>query len=179
MADNFYTSYREYMQSGDLVEFRSKSLLGSAIRKITGEDVNHSAVVLRIDEYKHIKDRVFLIEAMPMGVELTAFSERLEGYDGEVYWYSLKATQEQRDIVASFVISLASRKRGDKRYDYFGFLKNIFGPTVIDTSTYFCSEVYHASLMVAGILPARDICIRPGGFSKLGVHEVRHLIYKP
>ena len=166
------------MKSGDLVEFRSTGLLGSIVRKFTGEDVNHSAIVFRIDDYKFIKDRVFLIDARSMGLEITAFSERLLGYEGEVYWYKLKADDTQRDMLISYAISLATKKREDKLYDYAGLFENMFHRVGVDMSKVFCSEVYHVCLMVAGIVPAVDQCCRPGEFTRLGVHEPRKLIYE-
>ena len=88
-----YYVYRHLMDNGDLLEFATHSFVGRMIRKITKKDVNHTALLWCVDQFKNIKDRKFIMEALANGLELNLISARLKNYKGTIYWHYLKGTK--------------------------------------------------------------------------------------
>lgn len=163
-----YTLHAPYMKSGDLIECASDGWLGRAIRWRTGKNVNHSSMLLRLDEYCGMRDRRYLIEAEARGLEVNILSEWIEDYGGMVWWSPLKATDAQRSVMVSWAFNEMCRGRG---YDYRGLVAQLWRRVSISGKRMFCSELYHAGLIEAGIAPAETIARRPGEFHELGVHE--------
>ena len=173
-----YYFNRPNMNNGDLLEFATKSCIGSAIRWVTKKDVNHTALLWCVDEFKNIKDRKFIMEALNEGIELNLLSLRLKEYKGDVYWYPLKPKfHAYRDTVAS-VCLLAEGRTDELRYDYVSLVRQLFGKVSVDVSkNSFCSEFAQWVLQKSGILMKQAQALRPGEFSDLGIYEPRIKIY--
>ena len=126
MKDNYnkevYLQYRPIIKNGDVLEWKSETLLGKAIRTVTRNDVNHASQVITFDNfYEGEVLRLYTLEALSHGIELNLISRRLEKFKGEIYWLQLKDEfQEKRPELA---------RRGLERigipYDY-NSLKKIF-----------------------------------------------------
>jgi len=104
---SLYYAVRDDMKTGDLLQWNSSSLLGSTIRMMTrderrqfeidaGIDVNHSAGLIRIPLFEGMEERRFIPESLEHGPSLNILSKRLEDFDGEVWWYPIVASPEER-----------------------------------------------------------------------------------
>jgi len=173
-----YYVYRHLMDNGDLLEFASHSFVGRMIRKITKKDVNHTALLWCVDEFKNIKDRKFVMEALANGLELNLISAKLKNYKGTIYWYSLKSEyNEYRDEVASICL-LAEGRIEEIKYDYVSLIRNSYKKVSVDAEKYaFCSEFAQWVLEESKILEKQDRALRPGEFDKLGIYKPRIEIY--
>ena len=85
-----YNTYRPKIDTGDLIEFAADDELGRLIRWKTGEDVNHSALVIVMDSPYTKTERRYLHEAMADGVETDYLSVVLSKYNGHAWWYPMK-----------------------------------------------------------------------------------------
>ncbi len=168
------------MKTGDLIEWSGNTALGWAIRKFTGRNVNHSAIVLCIAEYCGLKNRRFVLEATGHGITFNLLSDRLAEFDGKVYWSVLSPKYDrQRDKMGEWALLTAGHyKKGQKiRYDYKSLFINALRPVSVNAQQLFCSEYYHAALIEAGIVAEGGNAARPGDFTEMGVHvrEIRIL----
>lgn len=173
-----YRKHSGQIQSGDLIEWRSMTALGGAIRMFTRKKVNHSSIAIRPREYAALNDRRFLIEALSGGLVPRLLSARLKVFKGEVYWAALKpsaVTDEQRDAMATWAI-LETVK--GTRYDYGSLLGNAISRVNVDASRWFCSEAYTAMLQHVGLASKSIKARRPGEFGPMGLHIPPVLIYK-
>ena len=173
-----YYCNRHKMDNGDLLEFSARSFIGSAIRWVTKKDVNHTALLWCVDEFKNIQDRKFVMEAISTGLELNLLSLKLNKYKGDVYWYPLKPRWwAYRDTVASNCL-LAEGRTDEMRYDYLSIVRQLFGKVSVDVAkTSFCSEFAQWVLQKSGVIKKQKNALRPGEFDKLGIYEDRVKIY--
>jgi len=173
-----YLTYRADMGNGDLLEFASDSLIGKIIRFFTKKDVNHTAILWCVDQFKNVRNRKFIMEALNYGIELNLISQRLTKYKGVVYWYPLKDEYHKyRDEVASICL-LAEGRTNEIRYDYLALIRNMFGKVSVDVEKYsFCSEFAQWVLQESGILEKQPHALRPGEFDNLGIYKKRIPIY--
>lgn len=173
-----YYVYRHLMDNGDLLEFATHSFVGRMIRKITKKDVNHTALLWCVDQFKNIKDRKFIMEALANGLELNLISARLKNYKGTIYWHSLKSEyNEYRDEVASICL-LAEGRIVEMKYDYISLIRNSYKKVSVDVEKYsFCSEFAQWVLEESKILKKQDAALRPGEFDNLGIYKPRIKIY--
>jgi len=85
-----YKALRNFMKSGDLIEWGSASMIGGIIRFFTKKQVNHSSILLNLDRFEGLEKHRFVLEALEHGIELNLMSARLEDFKGVVYWSRLK-----------------------------------------------------------------------------------------
>ena len=85
------------MKTGDLVQWKRHLSLNPYTwfwwlwRAITFSEVNHSSMVLRLQEYEQLPTKRFTTESsLFSGTALNRLSHRLKHYNGEVKWYPLK-----------------------------------------------------------------------------------------
>lgn len=178
-----YYKARPLMKTGDLLEWRSKSLLGAAIRFFSKEEVNHSGLIFALDDYGFNKGQhIFTLEAEPGGIRNNLLSAQLKDFDGSVYWYPLKS---RYDLKRKAGIDWALEQVGVK-YDFGSLFKNILGKVGADMRKFFCSEyafIYYVKCNIMPLLTIKDSKIidkytlqeqkapRPGEFSQYGLHE--------
>lgn len=162
-----YNAFRSRIQSMDIIEWHSKSILGWAIRKITKKNVNHTSLVIRFNEYDI--ERVFVIEALEHGITVQPLSNRLAAFKGQAYLLCLKPEfRYDRKIAAQWAIS----KLGTK-YDYKSLFKQVAQKVSPDAKKLFCSEFAYLALNHGGIVKDLKKAPRPGEIETLGVTSSR------
>jgi outer membrane lipoprotein SlyB len=84
-----YQSCKAKMKTGDLLQWRANCLSMWFWRSITRSKLNHSSMVLRLQEYEELPKKRFTTESRWHGTVLSRLSHRLQHYHGEVWWYPL------------------------------------------------------------------------------------------
>jgi len=146
-----YEHIRQGMRCGDLIEWRSHTLLGYLIRWFSHQYVNHTSVVSSPDT---------IIESDIGGVRERFLSDELEGFNGQVFWLPLLTIHEP----CRPFIKLAMTGYIGRGYDYKSFFKQIYGRVVLDAAYLFCSELAHMLYAEVGLLPKRATALQPGEF---------------
>lgn len=161
-----YEQIRPLIQTGDMIEMWSPGLIGWGIRKVTGQNVNHTAGVVRL------WGRIAILEALERGPVPHILSERLkELYErgGHAYWVRLKPQYDcYRDEIAGHWFDFTSC---DKRYDYWAiFAQLVFGRLKQpDMRRLFCSEMMYVGMLKAGLpMIPQEYVPRPGEFGPTG-----------
>jgi len=156
-----YRTYKEHMKTGDLLQWRSNSIVGKLIYWKTGYDVSHSSLILRLSEYEGEERRRFTTEAIGIGTVLSLLSRRLEHFNGNLWWFPLiDDWDEKRTFIGEMAVGLIGIK-----YDYKSLIKQIFGAVSVDIQRLFCSEYVYLCYGFAGQAPY------PGALSNLGIHK--------
>lgn len=156
-----YLAVKDQMKTGDLLQWCSNSVIGKLICWKTGYNVSHSSLVLRLSEYEGTERRRFTTEALGMGTVLSLLSRRLEHFDGNLWWYPLKANwNEKRTFIGEMSLGLIGIK-----YDYKNLLKQLFGKISVDIQQLWCSEYVYACYGFAGEAPY------PGELNNLGIFK--------
>lgn len=145
-----YNTVKGEMKTGDLLQWRSNSMIGALIRWRTKSEVNHSSLVLRFLEYEDSEGRRFTTEALEHGTVLNLLSRRLAEFDGSVWWYPLqdKFTDIYRGSVAVRALDMIGLP-----YDYESIFKQIVGKVSADSRSLFCSEYCYLSYGFRGEAP--------------------------
>lgn len=164
-----YYRHRPEIQSADLLQWQSKSLLGKMIR-IFSPGANHSSSTLCMS-YHGLEDRRWTTEALEHGLEINLLSDRLEAHNGCVWWHPLKPEHDPcRKRIAALSV-LRATTRSNRGYDYDSLFKNIFGRVSADARRYFCSEFVYLNGRDCGLpLPDEwpwEQAPRPGDMPKL------------
>lgn len=144
-----YAINRDQMKTGDLLLWRSNSLLGMAIRYFSKGSVNHASMLIRLRDYEGQEKRVFTSEALEHGIVLNLLSKRMDEYDGEVWWLQLR---EEWDSKRSEIGVRAFQYMG-VGYDYGSLFKNAICKVSTEASKLFCSEYYYLCLGQTGKAP--------------------------
>jgi hypothetical protein len=161
-----YNLLRDRIRTGDLVEWRTNSLLGWLIRLRTGAKVNHSSLVVKFD-YDECEQRRYVLEANAGGIELHKLSTRLQNHNGKAWLLKLKPEFNlHRNKILGWAID-----KVDTKYDYGSIFKQITANVSVDGNRYFCSEFIQAAWTYAKILPPFETAIQPGDFGKWGLTE--------
>lgn len=132
-----YNSVKHQMQTGDLLQWRSESLIGALIRWRTLSEWNHSSLVVSFQEYQGTEGRRFTTEALSDGVVLNLLSNRLERHKGNVWWYPLD--EEKCPVKRPNIGELALKYIGTG-YDYQSILRLVLRRVSNDAAKLFCSE---------------------------------------
>lgn len=154
-----YRSVRPHVVTGDAILWKGRSLVARMIRLWT--PFNHASLVVRLQRYDTLEQRVFLVEALASGLELRLLSKRLENYDGEAFWFHVEMTEEQRSQILDFALTTCA---SGIPYDYESLFKNILGRVSADATKYFCSEFVFDAWVHAGVTyyPPSGSAPRPG-----------------
>ena len=137
-----YNNYRHLTKTGDILQWDSDTLLGEGIQLRKGGNINHTGVVIRLQEYEGLERRVFTIEALEDGVVLNLLSKRLESFKGHCYLHSLRPEfDSQRQVFGERAFSVIGTD-----YDYPSILKELFGNAQMNLDKLFCSEFAWYSL---------------------------------
>lgn len=149
--DQPYIQVRERIRTGDAILWRSHGWMPSLIR--LWSDYTHSSLVVRLDEYEGLHDRVFLVEALPRGLTLTLLSKRLAETEGGAWLFQPEGLGEPQidKLRVSALVNVALQVR----YDFKGLLENMLGRVSMDARRYFCSEhVWHEWNQAGVLTPA-------------------------
>jgi hypothetical protein len=162
---DIYLEHRGEMQTGDLLLWKSRSIIGALIRFFSRGDFNHAGLVLKLEEFANLKDRRWTLEAMESGIVLHLLSRRLQAYDGEIWWYPLKDMFDYcRDDIGSWSIEKVGTP-----YDYGSLFKNALGRVSADAKSFFCSEYAFMAYRDNGIPVDFDKAPRPADMPLLDI----------
>ncbi|MDQ7075612.1 MAG: hypothetical protein Q9O24_10785 [Gammaproteobacteria bacterium] len=165
-----YTDARKLMQPGDVIAFGGKGHFSEIIKMATFSSVSHVGTILQTKIPEDDSGRFFnqIIESATIrgfsGVSVSRLSDRLDEYEGEIWWLPLSAElRQQRFKQKAFFDFLFKQAKEKKPYDMpqaigsaIDALDNlpfdIKGPGYNreDFSKFFCSELVAAGLEVAG-----------------------------
>ncbi|MFA7520452.1 hypothetical protein [Shewanella sp.] len=131
-----YNAVKDSMKTGDVLQWHSNSMLGSAIRARKGGDINHTGLVIRLAEFEGLERRRFTLESLENGVVLNLLSRRLESFDGQVFLHRLKPEHDSiRQEIGERALSCVGIG-----YDYSSIIKECFGNAQMNMDNLFCSE---------------------------------------
>jgi hypothetical protein len=162
MEPLIYDQARPTLLTGHLIEWDGDYALSKGIKTIGNIKRSHTSLIIRLND-KGVEDRVFLVEALETGVELTLLSDRLCDYKGKAYVIRFPLTEDQQGLIRGFAMVECAKR---KEYDLGGLFANAFGEVTIDGKKWFCSELAHAALIWGLVLPERKKAYRPGAFLK-------------
>jgi hypothetical protein len=165
------------MITGDLLQWKGNYPFSRIIRVGTGEEVNHTSMVIRLQEYP---ERVFSIEAKKDGLHLWPLSSLLREYDGFVNWYPLRRKYYGQIAEDSAKWMLAHLGVG---YDFVGCGSNWrsilgFDPHLADAKYLYCSESVFLSFKERYVDPDSGITIG-GGVAHLQEIKISPVPGKP
>jgi hypothetical protein len=178
-VDN-YRIYRSVMDTMDGLQFYGDYANSAVIRKVSGQDVNHTAAVLRMPRYD--RERVYTTEALQYGLFPYPLSNRLADYKGKIWWHQLK--EEYKGEPQRLAMQWLMRHWGTP-YDYPGCAshwRTLFGidPRKADASALWCTEAYFLAWRDGAKLPhlqGMKFAPMPGRpMEKLGLWLPRRLI---
>jgi len=165
-----YSDVRPFMKPGDVIAFGGKGHFSQVIKFATCSGVSHVGVILQTKVVEDSSGRFFnqIIESTSInnfnGVVVSRFSDRLDTYEGEIWWLPLDQTlRENKFNSAAFYEFLFNQAEDRKGYDMLQAMKSavdaldklpfgIHGPGYNreDFSRFFCSELVAAGLEKAG-----------------------------
>lgn len=144
-----YNAVRDLIKTGDLLLWKSHSLLGVLIRVFSKQATNHAGLAVKL--YGHTGPRVFTIEALEKGVRPNFLSSRIEDFDGEVYWYPLCAVWDTFEVRRE--IEARMWNHVGTKYDYPALFTNAIKKVTADDKLLFCSEAAFLELGFNGTAP--------------------------
>lgn len=162
----YYSQIRPLIKTGDMLEWKARSVVGGTIRFFTRKAVNHTSLCLDLNQYLHWQEpHKFVLEANSGGIELNLISTILQDFRGEFYWSALKPEFDhlRKDIARWALLKIGTP------YDFGSLLRNAWGRVSANARRLFCSEYYFLALKSVRLV-AGEKSPRPGEFEQLGVH---------
>jgi len=164
-----YRRHRDLICTMDLLQWRGRHELARGIRRVTGEDVNHSSAAILFPTY--FAGRRFSIEAeYGEGLDLYPLSKILAAYDGKVWWSPVRTEFHHKAPGAACWLL---ERVGVTDYDTRGCLsyaRTILcrDPEPAEATSLFCSEsvflawklgaqVHHLQRMAYAPVPGRPM----------------------
>jgi hypothetical protein len=164
-----YAEARNLMQPGDVIAFGGKGHFSELIKFATFSSVSHVGVILQTKIPEDSTGRIFnqIIESTSLngfnGVNVSRFSDRLNMYEGELWWLPLhKKIRKNSFDRSKFFNFLFNQAKERKPYDMPQAIKSavdaldnlpfgLNGPAYNeeDFSKFFCSELVAAGLEIA------------------------------
>ncbi|MDE0172208.1 MAG: YiiX/YebB-like N1pC/P60 family cysteine hydrolase [Defluviicoccus sp.] len=160
-----FSDLRPRLKTGDIVLMGGTSIFSRAIRKLTGSDWSHVAMVVRVEEY----DTVLLWESttnghdkdvqtgeIKRGVQLVPLSKRVSEHTGNLAFRLLS-----RELTRTEIGRLNAFRHSvkDKGYDFDGLEllraaldSGLFWSNREDLTAYFCSELIAETYQAIGFL---------------------------
>lgn len=167
-----YEEARTLMKPGDVIAFGGKGHFSEIIKFATRADVSHVGVILQTKIADDKSGRFFnqIIESTSLngfnGVNISRFSDRLNSYEGELWWLPLKEEIREKSFDQTrFYDFLFNQAKERKEYDMPQAIKSsldaldklqlpfgLYSPgyNSEDFSKFFCSELVSAGLEKAG-----------------------------
>lgn len=167
-----YSDARKIMKPGDVIAFGGKGHFSEIIKFATFSDVSHVGVILQTKIPEDDTDRFFnqIIESTSLhgfnGVNVSRFSDRLNTYEGDLWWLPLKKDLRKKSFdQKKFYDFLFNQAKLRKPYDTPQAINSVIdaldnlpfglhgpGYNREDFSKFFCSELVAAGLEIAGAL---------------------------
>jgi hypothetical protein len=163
-----YDGFRNLIKTADLIEFSSNGVIGQTIMAVTGRNVSHSSMVVRLP-YQN-SPRRYIVEAVRTGPEFRLISDVLQHYNGDVIWYGLKAEYDsKRDAIGEWLFDELAQHKG---YDFQNVLMQLFGRVSLDAKRLYCTELCEIPYIKYGIIqPDPKGARRPGDLPTLGIFD--------
>ena len=170
MIATTYPEIRALIQPGDIFAFSGNGFISSGIKLFTHSPISHVGIVLetKLSIYDDPQPGriIQLIESTTLngrkGVQINRLSERLENYDGEVWWTPLSDDIRERCDWVRFYDYLL--KQVGKAYDYnevggmtvrrlskIPFIGRLF-TNPRNSDKFYCSELACSALQRAGAI---------------------------
>jgi hypothetical protein len=148
-----YERVRDYIDTGDRLEWHSETTLGYTIRARTGDWSNHTSGVIRLHSFEtDAYDSIFAAEALEDGFDFNRLRRRLREFEGGVRWYSLLPQYRHlREEIGQIYIDYEGIP-----YDYDSLALSLFVRVEGDKEKVFCSEGVWLAGKEAG-LPSRRL----------------------
>jgi hypothetical protein len=146
---NLYDQVKNEMGTGDILYWRSNSLVGKLIRWRTGGEGNHISQIIRIAECEGEDGRRYHTEALERGVYANLLSTRLNNFKGKVWWLPLKPEWDSKRIE----IGIRMASMWGTEYDFKSLFWQILGKVSSDAEQLFCSEFAWLALGYTGTAP--------------------------
>jgi hypothetical protein len=166
-----YKDARDKMKAGDVIAFSGKGNFSDIIKWATRAAVSHVGVILQskllVDGDPQSGMFNQIIESTSLngfsGVSVSRLSDRLDTYDGEIWWLPLSQKISEKMDKKKFYDFLIHQER--KEYDMPQAIKSALDAfdkipvlrnathNVEDFSRFFCSELVAAGLEAAGAIP--------------------------
>lgn len=166
-----YEIARPFMKPGDVIAFGGKGHFSEIIKMATFSPVSHVGTILQtkiVPEYGDGDSRFFnqIIESTSLdgfnGVNISRFSDRLNTYDGDIWWLPLKESVRSRMSEKKFYNYLFNLAKNRVPYDMPQAIKSAldlfdglpFSMTSNkeDFSKMFCSELVASGLEESGAI---------------------------
>ena len=161
-----YEDARPKMKAGDVIAFGGKGHFSEIIKFATFSGVSHVGTILQTNVTNDNTKRFFnqIIESTSLngfnGVNISRFSDRLETYEGELWWLPLKKSiRKNKFKQKKFFDFLFDQANERIKYDMPQAIKSaldlldslpfdLHGPSYAkeDFSKFFCSELVAAGL---------------------------------
>lgn len=164
-----YADARRQMQPGDVIAFGGKGNFSELIKWATRSTVSHVGIVLQTKLMigDSPQDGFFnqVIESTSLngysGVQINRLSDRIDMYDGEIWWLPLSDHSRGRLDASAYYSFLLHQER--KKYDLpqafasaldrlDGTLFGALTHNEEDFSRFFCSELAAAGLEAGGVI---------------------------
>lgn len=157
-----YNSVRDLMKPGDIIAFGGKGHFSDIIKWATRSVVSHVGIVLHTKMIGDDTDRYFneIMESTTLnkingkakkGVQRNRLSDRISGFDGEIWWLPLKNPLSDPKKFWNFLLS-----QDGKDYDYTqavgSALDRLIPNNKEDFDRFFCSELAAAALEHSGMI---------------------------
>jgi len=139
--------HKDKMQTGACILWRGKSVAHKVMQLWT--DLTHASLIIRLDKYDLLKDKVFLIEAYEHGLEFNDLEEQMEGKDDDVYLFVPSELSRWNKItIFKDAFNFLAK---DKGYDYFGLVYSAVAHPERNPERFFCSEFVDYIWTISGL----------------------------
>jgi hypothetical protein len=174
-----------------LIEWSTDGILGPAIQGITGQDVNHTSMIIVMRLVGDVKRRVFILEEDEHGLHPAYLSSRIEEFKGHANFVPLRRKYSPiKNVIANHMLDLNGTP-----YDYKALFTNAWRRAELNPDKLYCSESVHWAIKQsvgddefrdhmreAGLyrrVDGRDVYYgaRPGEFTLLGFHGESEKIF--
>jgi hypothetical protein len=164
-----YEEAKLWIRAGDVIAFGGSSHFSGIIKMAISAELSHVGIILEI-QAKDSESGEFchqIIDATSrQGVKISRFSDRVDEYDGDVWWLPLRQDIRQVtfDQCAFYEFLCAQVGKKYDRLQAVGSAIDVFdalppgmcrpGYNEENFDRFFCSELVAAGLKAAGIVPA-------------------------
>jgi hypothetical protein len=192
-----YSNIRKEMNPGDVIAFGGKGNFSQIIKWATRSSVSHVGVILQSNLLIDNKpqDGFFnqIIESTSLngfsGVTISRLSDRIDTYDGEIWWLPLSDQARQELNFQTYYNFLLHQNR--KEYDMPQAVKSAldaFDEIAIiekathnleDFSRFFCSELVSAGLEAGGVIKSLNSSeVTPIDLCKFNIYQEKYFQLK-
>ena len=135
------------METGACVLWRHHALFSDIIGVWT--EYTHASLIVRLDKYDLLKDKVFLIEAYENGLEFNDFEQQYQYKDADVYLFVPKGLNRWNTLtIFKNAFELLARNEG---YDFAALIESAYHHPDRDPKKFICSEFVDYIWIINGL----------------------------